>query len=79
MGSPLSGALANIFLCLKGKQWVNNCPDNFKPIYHKRYVDDPFLIFKDRTHANTFLDYVNSKHPKIKFTMKTENNNELTF
>ena len=42
-------------------------------------MDDTFLIFKCRAHANTFLDYMNSQHPKIKFTMETENDNKLPF
>ena len=79
MGSPISGTLANIFLCFNEKKWIDNCPADFKPIYYKRYVDDTFIIFKDQNNAQAFLNYINNQHPKIKFTMETERENKLYF
>ena len=46
---------------------------------YKRYVDDTFVIFNSKEKANKFLDYINSRHEKIKFTMETESNNKLPF
>ena len=61
------------------EKWLNDCPQTFKPITYKRYVDDTFLIFKCRSHIPLFLDYLNSKHPNIEFTSETEEENKLAF
>ena len=79
MGSPLSATLANVFLSHHEQQWINNCPPSFKPKYYKRYVDDTFLLFDNEEQANQFLDYMNNRHPRIKFTIETEENNKLPF
>ena len=79
MGSPLSAPMANIFLCHHEKKWLDECPLAFKPIFYKRYVDDTFLVFKESQHVPLFLNYLNAKHPNIKFTMEKEENNKLNF
>ena len=40
MGSPLGPTLANTFLCLYEKIWLNECPYQFKPVVYKRYADN---------------------------------------
>ena len=42
MGSPLGPTLANAFLCHFKKKWLSECPVEFLPSVHKRYVM-PFL------------------------------------
>ena len=79
MGSPLSAPMANVFLCHHEVNWLNNCPENFKPILYRRYVDDTFLIFKERSHIDEFCNYLNSKHPNIHFTKEYENEGKLSF
>ena len=79
MGSPISGTLANIFLCYHEERWINNCPLDFKPLIYKRYADDTFIVFKDANHAPKFLEYINNKHNNIKFTMESEHQNKLPF
>ena len=79
MGSPLGPSYANIFMCHNEVKWLNECPDLFKPICYKRYVDDTFLIFKNSSHPQMFLDYINSKHSKIKFTHEQEVDDKLSF
>ena len=79
MGLPLSPTLANIFLCYWEKIWLNQCPNHFKPAYFRRYVDDCFILFHHESHAELFLQYLNSKHDNIKFTCETENNKKLAF
>ena len=32
MGSPLGCSLANVFLCHHEAKWLDNCPQNFKPL-----------------------------------------------
>ena len=79
MGNPLGPTLANAFLCYHEKRWLSDCPSDFKPITYKRYVDDTFLIFRSPDHISKFLDYLNNKHPNIKFTSEIENNECLPF
>jgi len=79
MGLPLGPTFANIFLCFHEKVWLSECPLSFKPVFYRRYVDDTFVLFRDRTHVQLFLDYLNSKHRSIKFTSETEVENRLNF
>ena len=80
MGLPLSPTFANIFLCYYESIWLQDCPSDFKPVLHRRYVDDTFfLLFRDPAHANLFLNYLNSKHQNTSFTCEIENNSSLPF
>ena len=79
MGSPLGPTLANAFLCYHERNWLQNCPPDFKPIYYKRYVDDTCIFFRDPSHAPKFLEYLNSQHDNINFTLELENNSSLPF
>ena len=79
MGSPIGPTLANIFLSHYEKIWLQDCPNEFKPLLYRRYVDDTFLLFKNEAHIPLFLEYLNSKHPNIEFTSDTENENKLPF
>ena len=79
MGLPLGPTLANIFICCKEKLWLDSCPELFKPILYKRYVDDTFLLFKDVSHTHLFLTYLNSQHPNIKFSMECESDDRMNF
>ena len=79
MGLPLGPTLANIFMCFHEVSWLADCPLEYKPIFYNRYIDDTFLIFKHPSHAGLFFDYLNLKHPSIKFTMELESNNSLSF
>ena len=79
MGSPLGPTLANVFLCHFGEQWMSDCPIDYKPISYRRYVDNTFLLFSPESHKTKFLNYMNSKHRNIKFTVEGEENNSLSF
>ena len=79
MGSPLGPTLANLFLSYHEENWVNDCPIQFRPTYYRRYVDDVFLMFQERSHVKKFLRYLNSRHPNITFTVEEEDNNSLSF
>ena len=79
MGSPLGPLFANILLSFHEKTWLEIYPNQFKPIYYKRYTDDCFILFKLRDHAILFLNYLNSKHHRIKFTHEVESNKTLAF
>ena len=79
MGSPLSAPMANIFLCFHENNWLTHCPDAFRPILYKRYVDDTFLIFETQEQIDGFFNYINSQHPNIRFTRENESNNKISF
>ena len=79
MGLPLGPTFANIFMCFHESKWLEDCPVEFRPLFYKRYVDDCFVLFHARTHAEHFLNYINAKHPKMKFSMETEENCQLPF
>ena len=79
MGSPLGPTLANAFLCFYEKKWLEQCPDKFKPVYYRRYVDDIFVLFKSRDHLIKFRDYLNKCHPNMKFSFEEEKNGKLSF
>ena len=79
MGSPLGPTLANSFLCHHEQLWLDRCPLEFKPLYYKRFVDDTFILFREQSHSNKFLDYLNNQHQNIKFTMETETNKQIPF
>ena len=50
MGSPLDQAMANAFLCHYEKNWLNECPSQFKPVVYRRYLDNIFVMFKSKEH-----------------------------
>ena len=79
MGNPISVTFANIFMSHHEKQWLANCPREFKPIIYRRYVDDTFMIFEKEEQINLFYEYLNKQHQKIRFTMEKEENNKLPF
>ena len=79
MGSPLGPSLANEFLCFHEQLWLSDCPEDFQPVYCRRYVDDIFALFRSSDHLEKFTNYLNSKHKNIKFTYEKESNNSLHF
>ena len=79
MGSPLGPSLANTFLAHYEQIWFNDCPDEFKPVYYKRYVDDIFVLFRSPHHLEKFNEYLTTKHANIKFTNEKEVNRSLPF
>ena len=66
-------------MCHLEEQFLDQCPNNFKPVFYKRYVDDTFVLFKDNSHAALFLNYISDFHANIKFTMDTEMDDQLPF
>ena len=79
MGLPLGPTFANVFMCHHENIWLDECPADFRPVFYKRYIDDTFLLFRHPSHSDLFLDYLNNKHPNIKFTCEVEQSNQLPF
>ena len=70
MYNHLGPSFANIFLCYHENNWLENCPEQFKPKFYKRYVDDLLLLFENTYQVTPFLNYLVSQHSNIKFTME---------
>ena len=77
MGSPLGPVLANIFMCNFEEKWVANVDS--RPSIWFRYVDDTFALFDNVASATRFLQYLNTRHPNINFTIEFEENHEIPF
>ena len=79
MGLPLGPTFSNIFMCFHESSWLADCSSDFRPIFYKRYVADTFMLFKHKVQALSFLDYLNNKHPNIKFTVENAAGDKLPF
>ena len=79
MGPPLGPTLANAFLCFYEKKWLEQCPEEFNPVYYRRYVDDIFVLLRSQDHLIKFRDYFNKCHPNMNFTLEQEKNGKLSF
>ena len=78
MGSPLAPILANLFLGHYEGKWIEEYREA-KPLYYTRYVDDIFAVFHNDNDAFLFFNYLNTKHPNIKYTYETEKEHKLSF
>ena len=79
MGSPLGPTLANAFMSFHEKNWLENCPLDFKPTYYRRYVDDIFVLCKDEDQLKKNKNYLNQQHPNISFTSDVEKEGVMSF
>ena len=79
MGSPLRPSFTNGFLAHYEQIWLNDRPDEFKPVYYKKYVGNIFVLFRSPHHLEKFNEYLNTKHANIKFTSEKEVNGSLPF
>ena len=50
-----------------------------KILFYRRYVNDTFCLFHAEHDAILFFDYINSRHPNIRFTMEKEAQHKLPF
>ena len=78
MGSPLAPVLANIFMGFRESKWLNEYNLN-KPKFYLRYVDDILAAFDNEHDSLNFLDFLNNRHPNIKFTIEKQNNHSIAF
>ena len=58
---------------------LNDCPEDIKPVYYRRCVDDIFALFCSLDHLKKFASYSNLKNRNIKFSYDKESNNSLLF
>ena len=79
MGTSLGPTLTNAFLCVHEQIWLNECPDEFKYVYYKRYVDDILVLFRSPAYLLKFKDYLNSKHRNFRLICENSHNNSMPF
>ena len=63
--------------CKKSK-WLNEHNLN-KPKLYVRYVDDILAAFEKEQDSLNFLNFLNNKHPNIKFTTEKQVNHSIAF
>ena len=73
MGSPLAPVLANIFMGFYESKWLNEYNLN-NPKFYLRYVDDILAAFDKEQDSLNFLNFLNKRHPNIKFTIEKQIN-----
>ena len=76
MGLPLVPVLENLFMGNHEYRWLSNYSDSVV-LYYRRYVDDTLCLFHSEHDAILFYNYLNSRHPNIKFTFETQINGKL--
>ena len=78
MGSLLPPVLANLFMGHYEKLWLKIFQGS-EILFYRRYVEDTFCFFHSEHDAIIFFDYINSRHPNIRFTMEKEVHHKLPF
>ena len=63
------------------RRWLDNCPPTFKPVLYRTegILMTLFLLFRQESHIQNFLNYLNSQHQSIEFSYETENDCKLNF
>ena len=74
----MAPVLANIFMGFYESKWLNEYNFN-KPKFYLRYVDDILAAFKKEKDSLNFLNFLNKKHPNIKFTIEKQVNKYIAF
>ena len=73
IGSPLAPVLANVFMGFCQSKWLNEYNLN-KPEFYLRYVDDVLAAFDKEQDSLNLFNFLNNKHPDIKFTIEKQVN-----
>ena len=48
-------------------EWLEQCPNEFKAVFWRIYVDDIFVLFESAEHLSKLHAYLNTCHPDILF------------
>ena len=75
MGSLVALVLANIFMGFHKSKWLNEY-NLSKPKFYLRYVDDILAAFDNEQDS---LNFLNNRHPNIKFTIEKQINHSIAF
>ena len=55
MGSPLGPTMVNVFLSFYEMKWLEQCRNEFKPVFYRRYVDDIFVLLNQLNISQNFM------------------------
>ena len=78
MGSPLAPVLAIIFKGFFESKWLNKYNLN-KPKFQLRYTDDTPAAFDKEQDSQKFLNFLNKRHPNIKFVIEKQIKHSIDF
>ena len=78
MGFPLVPVLINLFMGHHEKLWLENWQGS-EVLFYRRYVEDTFCLFHSENDALLFFNYINSRHPNIRFTKEKEIDHKIPF
>ena len=68
MGTKMAPSFANIFMGVLEQTILSSSPDHLIPLLWKRFIDDIFLLWTHGEESfHSFIQYLNSFHPTIKF------------
>ena len=59
-------------------KWLNGYNLN-KPKFHLRFVDDILAAFEKEQDSLNFLDFLNNKHPNLKFSIEKQVDHCIAF
>ena len=79
IGSLLGPDLAYIFMCSFESKWVQDSPNDFKPMFYRCFANGIFVVFYTPDNADKFMEYLSSKHPNIFFFIEKEKDGCFTF
>ena len=71
--------LANASLVHFEKNWLQNCPSDFKPHYCRRHLNDIFVLLTSSKHLEAFRNFLYGRHAKMSFTIEHERQNRMSF
>jgi hypothetical protein len=80
MGAPTSAIFAEIYLQYIEHTIIYKILQKHNIIGYHKYVDDILIIYNtETTNIQNTLDEFNQIHPKLKFTLELETNNQINF
>jgi hypothetical protein len=80
MGAPTSSILSEVYLQNLEHNIIYNILVEQKIVAYFRYVDDILIVYdKQKTNISHMLYLFNNLHPKLKFTMESEEDMKINF
>ena len=77
VGSPPGPMLINVFMCQFQNFLLKSCRTQFKPVVHRRYVDDTFSLFRSSEHVKEKC--LTKRYKILAFTSEIKQNVSLSF
>ena len=78
MGSSLGPVLTNLFMGYHEQKWLESF-EECELILYRRYVDHIIWLFNSKSDADKFFVFLYQRHPRIKFTVEKQTENQLSF